>query len=313
MTPWLHPNLLDPCRWITVGLATAFRYDLDPSRRLLFPGPGGRHTTETYFVETPRRPIPVTLMRPRRSNGRAVVFGHGAGAQMLVPYFRLIETLIDRGVTVLAYESDGHGRNPAPFAVPSCLEVAPAVLEHLRGLPGIDRDRIGYYGMSLGAVLGLHAAAELPWVKALVLVAPPMSLTVTRWTRLKESLGTVMPTLAPVLVESSMEHMMGCFHNPVRFEDGAVHALIDPELFDYLQPAWEQMDPLGVARGLRPVPTMVVQGLWDTIAQVGESEELVRSLKGPAELFGVNGRNHFTVLFHRPAAIAAADWFVTYL
>lgn len=303
----------DPYRWLASTLATVFRYDLDPSRRLIYPGPMDMHTTETLACPDSGRCIPSLLLRPKAATGAAVVFGHGIGVEKLVPYFKLIDALLRRGITVASFELDGHGQNLAQLAYPECLVCAPSVLKTLRSIEGVDPERIGYLGMSLGSVLGIRAAHMAPWLKAMVLIATPLRVQVSEWTRLQEAIGTVNPLNAGTLMEASMEHIMSCFFNEVRFGTEETYSLLDPPFYDSAGALIAELDPLGFASQLPTIPTRLIQGEWDTIVPTESAYELLEALPGPAELLTYPRKNHFTILFHGPAAEAAAEFFEQHL
>lgn len=299
----------DPYRWVASTLATLFRYDLDPSRRLVAPEADDLHTTEPLPCSSSSGCIPALLFRPKVATGAAVVFGHGIGVEKLIPYFKLINALLRRGITVASFELDGHGKNMASLTYPDCLACAPTVLRTLRATEGIDPGRIGYMGMSLGSVLGVRAALTTPWLKAMVLFATPLRVQVSEWTRLQEAIGTVHPLNAGTLMDASMEHVMSCFFNPVRFAPDVAYTLLDPPFYDHAAEIIHSLDPLGHASQLPSIPTRLIQGEWDTIVPPESAYELLEALPGPADLMTYPRKNHFTILFHQPAADAAAEWF----
>lgn len=303
----------DPYKWFASTLAALFSYDLDPSRRLLVPEADDAHTTEWLTLSTLEHAIPAHLFRPKRATGAAVVFGHGIGVEMPLPYFRIIETLLRRGITVLTYELDGHGDNPRDLTYPTCLSCVPTVLRSLRRIDGIDPDRIGYFGMSMGGVVGIRAAVTAPWLKAMVLMATPLRVEVSDWSRLQETLGLVHPLNTPALADASLDHMMRCFFNPVRFGPETVHTLLDPPFYAVAGDLIRDLDPLAHARQLPNIPTRLIQGEWDTIVPPKSAYELLEALPGPADLVMMPRKNHFTILLHRQAAIAAAEWFEQHL
>lgn len=303
----------DPYRWVASTLATLFRYDLDPSRRLIAPEPEDAHTTEVLTCTSSNGCVPALLFRPKVATGAAVVFGHGIGVEKLIPYFKLINSLLKRGITVASFELDGHGQNLSALTYPECLSCAPSVLRTLRGTNGIDPERIGYLGMSLGSVLGIRAAMTAPWLRAMVLIATPLRVQVSEWTRLREAIGTVHPINAGTLVDASMEHVMSCFFNHVRFGPELAYTLLDPPFYDHAATIITGLDPLGHAPHLPSIPTRLIQGDWDTIVPPESAYELLEALPGPAELHTFSRKNHFTILFHQPAADAAAEWFEQHL
>jgi pimeloyl-ACP methyl ester carboxylesterase len=79
--------------------------------------------------------------------------------------------LREAGFTVLLFDFRGHGESGGARSTLGLLEkrdVAGAVA-YLRDLGGIDGDRIGLYGVGMGAHAAVLAAADLPQVRVLVL------------------------------------------------------------------------------------------------------------------------------------------------
>lgn len=304
----------NPYRWIATTLASTFHYDLDPTRRLVTPGPDDLHTTEHLVLTPGDCQIPGMLFRPKAASGRAVLLGHGTGADLLLPNYRLIETLLARGITVMTFELDGHGANPRPLSYPTCLGCVPQVLSHLRRLDGVDPERIGYLGMSLGSVMGLHAAFEAPWVKALVLIATPLRVEVSERSRLAEALGLLHPTAAmPALSEASVDHLLGILMNPVRFGETECYSLLDRECYESVGKLIQALDPLGKAAELTSIPTRLIHGEWDNVVPLETAYRLLEALPGPADLVTIPRKNHLTLLFHQPTAIAACEFFEEHL
>lgn len=303
----------NPYRWLANTLASTFHYDLDPTRRLVSPGADDLHTTEHLVLTPDDCRIPGMLFRPKAASGQAVLLGHGTGAELLLPNYRLIETMLARGITVMTFELDGHGDNPRPLGYPSCLACVPCVLAHLRGLEGVDPDRIGYLGISLGGVMGLHAAIEAPWLKAMVLIATPLKIDVSERSRLQEALGLLHPTIMPTLTEASVDHLLGILMNPVRFGEEAAYSLLDRECYESVGAIIAALDPLAKACEAPPIPTRLIQGEWDNVVPLETAYRLLDALPGPADLVTIPRKNHLTLLFHQPTAIAAAEWFEKHL
>lgn len=104
-------------------------------------------------------------------NGAAIIVGHGIGAyRALDP----AEVLARHGYGVLTFDWRAHGASDGTlctFGYHEVRDVAGA-LAWLQQQPGIDPERIGMLGESMGAVAGIRAAAQTPGIKALVAESP---------------------------------------------------------------------------------------------------------------------------------------------
>lgn len=88
----------------------------------------------------------------------------------------LWEALAAAGIAVLRFNFRGVGRSEGAYdeGVGEVDDVR-AALAHLAATPGVDPDRLAVAGYSFGSWVGSRAAATLPSVRALALVAPPLS------------------------------------------------------------------------------------------------------------------------------------------
>jgi alpha/beta superfamily hydrolase len=88
----------------------------------------------------------------------------------------LWEALAAAGVAVLRFNFRGVGRSEgAHDEGVGELDDVRAALAHLAATPGVDPDRLAVAGYSFGAWVGSRAVTALPQVRALALVAPPLS------------------------------------------------------------------------------------------------------------------------------------------
>ncbi|GAB4277242.1 MAG: alpha/beta hydrolase [Deferrisomatales bacterium] len=87
----------------------------------------------------------------------------------------LARALAERGFSTLLFDYRGYGGNPGAPTEQGLLADALAARAHLDARPGVDPDRIVYFGESLGAAVAVAAARErVP--AALVLRSPFTSL-----------------------------------------------------------------------------------------------------------------------------------------
>jgi alpha-beta hydrolase superfamily lysophospholipase len=104
-------------------------------------------------------------------NGAAVIVGHGIGGhRALAPAVMLAR----HGYGVLAFDWRAHGQSDGDLCTFGHQEVrdVEGALAWLRRQPGVDPTRIGMLGESMGAVIAIRAAAQLPEIRAVVADSP---------------------------------------------------------------------------------------------------------------------------------------------
>jgi fermentation-respiration switch protein FrsA (DUF1100 family) len=108
-------------------------------------------------------------------NGATVIVGHGLGGhRALIPSVILARN----GYGVLAFDWRAHGESDGDLCTFGYLEVrdVEGAMAWLRAQPGVDPERIGMLGESMGAVTAIRAAAQMPAIKAVVADSPYPSL-----------------------------------------------------------------------------------------------------------------------------------------
>jgi 2,6-dihydroxypseudooxynicotine hydrolase len=92
--------------------------------------------------------------------------------------FAIEEEFLRRGLATLTIDGPGQSENSVHFAIrPNWGTVVTPLLDHLSGLElGVDQDRIGLMGTSMGAIYGPRAAADEKRIRALVGLAGPYNL-----------------------------------------------------------------------------------------------------------------------------------------
>ncbi len=104
-------------------------------------------------------------------NGAAIIVGHGYGA-----YRRLdqAELLARHGYGVLTFDWRAHGESDGDLCSLGYYEVrdVEGALAWLQQQPDVDPQRIGLLGESMGAVAAIRAAAQMPEIRAVIVVSP---------------------------------------------------------------------------------------------------------------------------------------------
>jgi pimeloyl-ACP methyl ester carboxylesterase len=301
-------NPFDPYRALARAMTYLAPFQPDPRRALLEPAAGAKHAVTRFEVARGDRPIPALHFRPAAASGATVVYAHGGGTADLAISVPLFEALLARGLGVVSFEFDGFGTNGADLAYPDALACLPAVLEATRELSGVNPERIGVYGLCLGAAFALHAAARAPWLKAMAFVGAPLGLTLTDVIRFSELAGTFHPMAAPVLLDAPSGHVATSFFTPVRFGPQAHHTLFDAGFAPRMDALIRRLDPLSAAEAAPAVPVHIVVGEWDRVVPIDAVNQLASKLPGEVEVMRLPWRNHTTLLYDRRAAEASATF-----
>jgi dipeptidyl aminopeptidase/acylaminoacyl peptidase len=122
--------------------------------------------------------IPGILRRPRgasRSPLALLVPGLDSSKEEL---YAIEEDFLRRGMATLTLDGPGQSENSVDFAIrPNWETVITPVLDHLWQLDlGVDLERVGLMGISMGAIYGPRAAAHEKRLRAVVGLAGPYNL-----------------------------------------------------------------------------------------------------------------------------------------
>jgi alpha-beta hydrolase superfamily lysophospholipase len=133
-----------------------------------------------FEVSVGEESVPGLLWSPARNAKpqATVLIGHGRTGDKRNPYLlTLARRLAGRGWNVVAIDAPGHGERRAPDAGPDwprpdatrATRDWQAAIECLRDAAGLDTERLGYWGLSMGAALGISLIAGDPRIRAAVL------------------------------------------------------------------------------------------------------------------------------------------------
>jgi dipeptidyl aminopeptidase/acylaminoacyl peptidase len=101
------------------------------------------------------------------------------------------------GVLIFDYRRYGRSENAGPLRRRALLADTQAALAVLTSRPDVDSSRIGVYGVSLGGVFALHAAADDPGIQAVV--------TVSAFSTWRGVAHDMAPVLGPLLFPGGLE------------------------------------------------------------------------------------------------------------
>jgi pimeloyl-ACP methyl ester carboxylesterase len=121
---------------------------------------------------------PVTIFAPTKVTGDTrpvVLVGHGfAGSELLMRGFSY--PLANAGYIVVAWDFDGHGRNPRPYPQDNAKDVllanAEAALETARAQGFVTSDQVAIIGHSMGSGVALSFGVEHPETAATIAISP---------------------------------------------------------------------------------------------------------------------------------------------
>jgi pimeloyl-ACP methyl ester carboxylesterase len=234
-----------------------------------FAAPDGRTLCGCYLRARP----------PRRG---VILFGleFGSNRWACLPY---CEALLDDGYDVFAFESRSQGDSepqpgyePLQWVTAYEVEDTRAALAYLRGRPDADPAGVGFFGISKGAGAGLFAAGRDPSVRCCVTdgafatyttLVPYMRL----WFRIYNDLHLMhglLPSwyygLVGLAALRRIEQERGC-------------------RYPHLEP---QLGRLG------PRPLLMIHGAADTYIKPDMARALFQRVRGPKDLWLVEGANH---------------------
>jgi dipeptidyl aminopeptidase/acylaminoacyl peptidase len=234
--------------------------------------PGERH--EIAFEGTAL----VGVLRRPRAGGPCPAVILIPGLDSAKEEFRATEALfLERGLAT--FSVDGPGQGEAEYALPirSDWEVpAAAILDHLEAQAGIDRARIGVWGVSLGGYYAPRAASGVDRIKACVALAGPYNF------------GAVWDQL-PELTRDTYR---------VRSKSGDDDEARSHALSLSLEGRTELID----------VPLLVVMGKRDRLIPWTDAERVVAEVGGDAEAFLLDDGNHGCANVPHKHRYFTADW-----
>ena len=244
-------------------LNDALPYLDPPGERIEIPFEGSR------LVGILRRPAgdgphPVVLMIP--------------GLDSTKEEFRSTEALfLERGLATFSVDGPGQGEAEYDLPIRGDWEVpGQAIADAVAAQPGIDAERMGVWGVSLGGYYSPRLASGVEQIKACVSLAGPFNF------------GECWPGL-PQLTRDTFRHRSGAGSD----EEARQIALT-----------------LGMARAASDLvaPLLIVFGRQDRLIPWRQAERLRDSVAGPVELLMLEDGNHGcanVAPWHRPRT---ADW-----
>ncbi len=187
------------------------------------------------------------------------------------------DLFLERGIATFSVDGPGQGEAEYDLAIRGDWEVpGGAIIDYLAGVPSLDPQRIGVWGVSLGGYYAPRVASGQDRIRACIALAGPYDFA-ENWDNL------------PILTREAFR---------VRSKS--------PDL----ETARSRAGELSLAgrAGLIRCPLLAVMGRLDRLIPPAHAERLVKEAAGPAELLMLEKGNHGCANlapFHR---YAAADW-----
>jgi dipeptidyl aminopeptidase/acylaminoacyl peptidase len=217
------------------------------------------------------------LRRPRGAGPHPVVV-MVPGLDSTKEEFRSTEALfLERGLATFSVDGPGQGEAEYDLPIRGDWEVpGQAIVDAVAAQDGIDPERIGVWGVSLGGYYAPRMAGGVEQVRACVALAGPYNFGEC-WDQLPEL------TRAAFTVRSQSRDQ----------DDGRKRAL--------------ELDLSGMTARIR-VPLLVVAGKQDRLIPWQHAERLVAEAAGPTELIMLGDGNHGNMNVAAKHRYRTADW-----
>jgi len=196
------------------------------------------------------------------------------------------DKLAEAGIMAFAFDYTGHGKSEGQyldFTVSQGIQNAKSAIEYLKQQKFVDEKRIGLSGTSLGALIALALAAEIPQIKALVLMSPAINLAVAQGQNLD-------PTKLKELQEKGWLDYHGYQLS-----------------FEFLQDA-QKLDGISLLSKIK-IPTLIIHGSQDQIVSVDIAKKLFAILSCQKEFIVAENEGHD----FRGKVLERVNWFKKYL
>jgi pimeloyl-ACP methyl ester carboxylesterase len=149
----------------------------------------------------------------------AVVYCHGFTGQCLEPGFifvKLARRMADAGIASFRFDFRGSGNSDGEFrdmTISGEISDAITAIDVVKELPGIDANRIGLLGFSMGGAVASETTAKCPGIKTLCLWSPVSQTVRQNWNRAEQMVGDTLDLGPLVLGRGFVDDLPN--HDPV--------------------------------------------------------------------------------------------------
>ncbi len=281
---------LAPALLIQIAAASLHNPRLNPLLRLR-PGRYEHYTIDRLDIPMREGHLPVLHIIPRGGASAVVCVVHGSGCDKSSYAWRLVDTLVARGLALLLIDLDGHGENPRAQSFPAIIEDANVAVAWLR-----ERyQRVGLLGVSLGGCVAARAVADGVAVDALVVLEAPPLLRYNQADVYREALALARPYLLDIFNDCTVQVLIKAWEYP------PIRAAIS---------TWDLIEALDVCGSLARIdtPLLLVYGASDAIVKPDQAAEVWAALPAHATFHLVPGVSHLTMILTPEVLRIVGEW-----
>lgn len=219
------------------------------------------------------------------ANGAAVVFVHGHGNNR-TGQAPDAKALVDQGFGALLFDLRNHGESAGTVTTLGYYEArdVDAAVDFVKTQPGVDPDRVGVLGQSLGGSAVILSAAHNAGIKAVVAESTFTSVEDNITTGVEKLAGLPSFPFAPLIV----------------FWDEQETGL-----------RMVQIRPIDEIPAIGPRPLLLVHGELDDLIPVENARQLYAAAREPKELYLIPNAGHENFVGTDPAYPARIVEFFT--
>lgn len=200
-----------------------------------------------------------------------VIVCHGIPARVPEPgergYAMLAERVCRENLGAFIFNFRGTGVSGGNFDIVGWAEDLKAVIDHVWGLPELDRSRLSLFGFSGGAAVSVYVAAQDSRISALVTCACPADFNLA--------------------VRNDAQSLIERFRSLGIIRDGSFPSSVEEWLSGF-----SVISPISYISRVAPRPLLLVHGSEDELVPVGNAYRLYDKAGEPKKLAIVDGAGH---------------------